>query len=274
MSAATTELWAEAPVPEHLEGARNPGPVHECADGQVLVRLPGLARALVTPAAPPRIERAPGVSDADLDWLARGPLRHAADVLRGAFALRAAGVVIGGRAVALVAGGAGGKSFLAAALAQRGHAVLADSYLPVSVEERAIAEPQSGRLELWPRAVRVLGLDPDAGDEVRAGLPKRAIAFAAAAAAPLALVLRVRRESVDAEASLEPLRGGALMSSLIFATAMRPPIDGAGLGGAHFRWAVGVGQRTRGAVLHVPSFHEDAAALAAMVEDAVRDPTP
>ncbi len=271
MSAATTELWTEAPVPEHLDGASDPGPVHECLPGQVLVRLPGLARALVTPDAPPRIERAPGVGDADLDWLARGPLRHAADVLRGVFALRAAGVVIDGRAVALVAAGAGGKSFLAAALARRGHAVLADSYLPVAVEERAVAQPQGGRLELWPRAVRVLDLDPEAGVEVRPGLTKRAIAFAAADAAPLALVVRVRRESEDAEPSLESLRGGALMSSLIFATAMRPPIGGAGLGGDHFRWAAGVGQRTRGAVLHVPSFHDDPAALAALVEDAVED---
>lgn len=271
MSAATTELWVEAAVPEHLEGARDPGPVHESVPGQVLVRLPGLARALVTLDAPPRIERAAGVGDADLDWLARGPLRHAGDVLRGDFALRAAAVAIGDRAVALVAGGAGGKSFLAAALARRGHAVLADSYLPVGVEERAIARAQTCRLELWPRGVRLLGLDPEAGAEVRSGLSKRALAFDAAASAPLGLVVRLRRESEHAEPSLEPLRGGALMSSLIFATAMRPPIDGAGLGSDHFRWAVAVGQRTRGAVLHVPAFHEDPDALAALVEDAARD---
>jgi hypothetical protein len=77
--------------------------------------------------------------------------------LRGISSLHASAVVMDGVAVALVGAAGTGKSTTAAALAARGHALLADDVLALRVVGDAIeAQPAYPQLRLWPDIVPAL----------------------------------------------------------------------------------------------------------------------
>lgn len=82
-------------------------------------------------------------------------------VQKGGLAVHAAAVALPTGAVIIAGMSGAGKSALAAALAQRGFAVLADEVTPVSLDEPAglAVQPNAdGTLLLWHDAVEVLGL--------------------------------------------------------------------------------------------------------------------
>jgi hypothetical protein len=82
--------------------------------------------------------------------------------LRGIPALHAGAVAIGGRALALCGPPRAGKSTTAAALAARGHLLVADDVLALPVlGERILAQPAYPHLRLWPDVVAPL-FGPDA----------------------------------------------------------------------------------------------------------------
>jgi hypothetical protein len=141
-----------------------------------------------------------------------GPVMALVLRMRGVPALHAGAVAMDGRAVALVGPAGAGKSTTTAALARRGHAVLADDVLALRLAGGAVlAQPAYPHLRLWPGAVPIaLGahtelppLTPNWEKRLmrvddtfqRRGLPLAAV-----------YVLAGRRATADAP-GLEPLPG-------------------------------------------------------------------
>ncbi|HEX2077958.1 MAG TPA: hypothetical protein VHG08_09620 [Longimicrobium sp.] len=86
-----------------------------------------------------------------------GPVLGLVLRLRGVPALHASAVAIGGAALAVVGSAGAGKSTTAAALAARGHAVVADDVLALRGTASAVlAQPAYPHLRLWPDVVPAL----------------------------------------------------------------------------------------------------------------------
>lgn len=237
------------PVDARLIDSSDEGPIHQAARGRVLLDLPSIGRALIEGGSRATVARAPEAREEDLAWLIGGPVRQVAWLLCGTMALRAAGVVIGDRAVALIGRPAVGKSAVAAALALRGHRVLSDAVLPVhDAGDQLVVRGTADSLELWPAAVDELGLDESGGRVVRPALAKRAYAFPAADAAPLGAVVVLERRTAQGDPCADRLPGRAGLRQLARWTAMEQLVDPLGLREDHFRWVA----RVAGAV---PVFH-------------------
>lgn len=181
--------WVDAPVAARLPAAAYRGPLVEAAADRILLRVPPVGRFLVRPDGPVQVERVYGATDADVTCFVGGSVGAAALLLRGLLTLRAAAVSVGGAGVLICGPSASGKSVLAAALAARGHAVLADR---IGLARGAAPElrPVDPEVHLWPDAVRLLGLPPAAGRVVRPVLSRRAFRLGPAARpVPLRLIV-------------------------------------------------------------------------------------
>ena len=157
-------------TPARLAGAAGGTPhCWEAQPGQALLRVPGIARYLATPAevvVEPR-----GGSEDDVLTFLIGPVLTALLQLHGMTVLRAAAIEAGAGAVLLLGDSGTGKSVLARALAARGHGLLADhgtALTPATDSHGPIVQPAYPRLRLWadslPKSSR--------GPRVRAGLAK------------------------------------------------------------------------------------------------------
>ena len=133
--------------------------------------------------------------------------------------LHAGAVAVGGRALILAGASGAGKSTLVAALARRGHGVLADD---VSVIEwRDASEPLLLPAVAWPKlwrdTITALGLPLEEAARVRAGLEKyRPSGFAppAAPSLPLGAVIHLVAIQDAGDERVERLRGMEAMAKL------------------------------------------------------------
>ena len=246
--------WVEGPVAAGLPGGTAAGPLAVAAPGRYLLTLPGVGRFLVERDRRVTVSRAPEATDADIACFLAGPIRQAGWLQRGWFALRGCGVVIGGRAVVITGHTASGTSTLTAALALRGHPVLADGAVPIHAttgsaralagSARAptgpVAEAADDSVQLWPKAMDRLGLGAGAGTEIRPGLGKRRVRFAPAARSPLAAVVALHRHPDIGAPAIRAAQGMAGVAVLCEHTALRPAVDALAGAATHFRWATAV----------------------------------
>jgi hypothetical protein len=163
-----------------------------------------------------------------------GPILGFVLRLRGALALHASAVQIGGRALVLVGPHAAGKSTTAAGFAQRGCPVIADDVLHVRREGRQwFAEPFAATLRLWPAGVR-LALGSDAAlPRITGTWDKRALAIGTAGtvgashAVPVAAVAFLEpREPPPAAPRLEPIPASEALVRLAAHSSASHLIDG------------------------------------------------
>ena len=224
------------PVSARLEDPAGDGPLFEARPTVAVLDIPSIARVRVEDGKRVAVQRAPGASDDDLAWLLSGPVRQIGWLQQGSMALWASAVAIGGRAVAIAGGPACGKSAVAAALALRGHPVLADEALPVVVEPSATARGAGDGLGLWPAAVEQLGLDSAAGEMGRPALEKRTYRFPSAPSAPLVAVVILEREAHRGAPATERLHAADALKAVAPNTAMAPLVEPLGLKAEHFRW--------------------------------------
>jgi hypothetical protein len=256
------------PVPHELPDATARGPIHQVAPERIQLGVPGVGRVLLRAHGAASFDLGAGATEDDAAWLLGGPARQARRILGGRFALAGAGVTIGGRAVALVGRGASGKSVAAAALARRGHPVLADSALEVDAGgERPRALPTTAAPELWPDVLGLLGLSEDEGETVRPALRKRAYGFDAGSEAPLHAVVVLKRGSDNGETTIRRLPGGQALSIVLQATAMWPLVLPVGVGPQHFAWAVAIAGAASAAIVVSDRFDENVEAVADAVEE-------
>lgn len=121
----------------------------------------------------------------DVGCFLTGTVRALHLALHGVGTLRGTAVLTHEGAVVICGPSGAGKSVVAAALALRGGAIIADGVCPVRRSHGQVEVwPTSTQVQLWPGAAERLGLDPAAGGTIRPTLSKRAFAVGLDHAAP------------------------------------------------------------------------------------------
>lgn len=162
------------PVPAVLANAEASGPTWAMAGPEFLLTIPDIARFLLRAGRAVAFQPADG---ADADDIPAFLLNSVFGILlhqRGQIVLHASAVRVNGKAVLFCGASASGKSTLAAALAQRGYAVLADDVCAVTLAHDGSATVHSdGRvLKLWAHSIDRLKLADRRGQRLRGGLEK------------------------------------------------------------------------------------------------------
>jgi hypothetical protein len=264
--------WLDAPVPARLPAAAYRGPVVEAAADRILVRVPPVGRFLAQRHGPVLVDRVAGATDADVTCFLGGPVGAAALLLRGRLTLRAAAVSVAGSGVLICGSPAAGKSVLAAALAQRGHRVLADR-VGLVVGPVPTVVPVDPQVQLWPDAVGLLGLAAAAGRVVRPVLARRAFQLGPAARpAPLRLLVLLRQETRVSLGLAEPAGPGAAanrFAALLGLEWHRRLVGPLGREADRFSWLAGLARAGR-VVLVGGQRQAPPAELAARVEGLLR----
>jgi hypothetical protein len=207
----------EGPVPHALALASERCPLYDASATQFLLRVPQVGRFLVEDVSRIVLDRAPGVSDSEVSTFLFGSVFGALLHLRGALPLHASAVADRGAAVLFAGDSGNGKSSLAAALAKRGHTVLADDVTPVEAREETVsAAPGRRALGLWSDALERLEIARSSLAGMRPGLDKFVCLCEPAEDAgprPIRAVYILARRS-HGETRLSHLRGVARIAAL------------------------------------------------------------
>ena len=199
------------PVPMALDGATTRGPNWELVGDVFLLRVPLLARFLITAGRDIAVEIERGVTDRDAAGFVLGSVFGILLHQRGALVLHGAAVAKDGRAVAICGASGEGKSTLAAALCRDGCAFVTDDICVVGQDagRHPIVLPDGRRLKLWKESIDRLDLAQLRGEAVRKSFEKYFIdpAEVRGQASPLAAiyVLRGARPPFEAEIKHLPL---------------------------------------------------------------------
>lgn len=161
-------------VPPSLEGAHTARATFDIAGDLFLLRIPGIARFLLTAGREMRVEAERGATLSDVAIFITGSVFGILLHQREQVVLHASAVRVGTRAVLFCGASGAGKSTMAAALGQRGYAMLTDDFCAVTIGASGVPQAQSdGRLlKLWARSVEKLDLGARRGTAVRPGLEK------------------------------------------------------------------------------------------------------
>ena len=149
------------------------GRVWQARPGAFLIQVEGVARYLATDGQDILIEPLGGDAD-DIAAFFLGAAFAPLLQQRGLVTLQAAAVQWRAGATLLLGPSALGKSSLAAALVQRGHALLADDVTAVALDAsgRPLALPAFSRQRLWAQTLDWMNRRRRAGAKVRRGLEK------------------------------------------------------------------------------------------------------
>ena len=151
------------PVPEALDHPLIRRPLTEIGSGnRCLHRVPGIARYLVDGHSRIVIDPHPETAlERILTFLRGTPLAFACH-LWNLIPLNTACVAVDGRAVLLGSGPAYGKSTMTAALAQRGHTLMADAMCALDTTDPAapLIWPSFPDVSLWPDSLAALDMEP------------------------------------------------------------------------------------------------------------------
>lgn len=265
------------PVPETLDEATRRSILMEArGEALLLIRVPQVARFLVRDGREIVADPAPGVSGVDLVAHLLGIVQTALWHQRGLLPLHAAVVTIGGRALAVAGPSTSGKSTLAAALAARGHSVLADDACVVDLDHGSVTVlPTVGMTRLWPDSARALGYDPESLPRALGVRRKYLVGepvSPSATAVPLAATLLLGTDNRQAEGGrLERVRGSAAVLALA-GVIQRPRM--ARLLGVHarcFKAAATLAATTEVARLWRPRMLGELDGLATLAESVLAD---
>lgn len=160
-------------VPEALPAATSSGITWQRCDAQFLLRIPAIARFMLTGGRD--VVVAPE-SDADPDDVPIFLLGTVFGILlhqREQIVLHASAVDVSGRAIVFCGASGAGKSTLAAALAHRGYPVVTDDVCGLSLhDDMPTVHPDGRHLKLWAQAIARLDLAERQGARVRQKLEK------------------------------------------------------------------------------------------------------
>jgi hypothetical protein len=177
------------PVPVALDGPVAKGLTWQMNADQFLLTVPAIARFHLsgddTIAAAPEA----GGDAADIPAFLLGAAIPIMLQRRGQIVLRASAVAVNGKAVLICGASGHGKSTLAAALAQRGHRLLADDTCTIvqTTDELATVHGDGGGLKLWAQAIERLALVHRRGPPLRGKIEKYHVTLPAPAADALPL---------------------------------------------------------------------------------------
>jgi hypothetical protein len=162
-----------APVPVALEGARDSGPTWQITDKQFLLRIPEIARFLLSDGREIAFESETD-SDDDIPIFVLGTVFGILLHQREQIVMHASAVRVNGKAVLFCGASGAGKSTMAAALVQRGYPLVTDDVCAISLAgaARPVVHPDGRQLKLWAHSIDRLELADRRGDRVRNRLEK------------------------------------------------------------------------------------------------------
>ncbi len=162
------------PVPQSLGDATASGPTWEMADGNFLLRVPRLARFLISAGRNITVEAEPGVAEREASAFVLGSAFGILLHQRGALVLHGSAVARDGRAVVICGASGQGKSTLAAALCHSGCSFVADDICVIGMNGhgRPLVLPDGRQLKLWEESIARLDLTQQRGDAVRENFEK------------------------------------------------------------------------------------------------------
>ncbi len=152
-----------ATLPSSLPGGEPAGQYSEARPGELLIVIPALGSFLIRGGRSVDFSIDPAADRGIFTQVMNGSARAALIHQRGEYPLHAASLVPPGGvgAIAICGASGNGKSTLAAALSQRGWALVADDTTRIStVTGRPLAWPSSGQIKLWGDACTLIGVVP------------------------------------------------------------------------------------------------------------------
>lgn len=176
-------------VPLELAGSTTSGPNWQMAEGQFLLRIPGIVRMVLeggsTITWQCEGETQPEDAAIFVTGSGFGLLMHQ----HGRSILHASAIDVGGKAVLFCGPSGAGKSTLAAALAARGFGHVADDQCVLSDLSggAAVVHPDGRAHKLWEQAIDKLDLADRSGPAVRSELRKFYVKPGRASLAPIPL---------------------------------------------------------------------------------------
>jgi hypothetical protein len=161
-------------VPAAFANATASGPTWQIAGQQFLLRIPSVARFLLTAGKEIAFEAEPGADAGDIPIFILGTAFGILLHQREQIVLHASAVRVNGKAILFCGPSGAGKSTLAAALAQRGYRLITDDFCAITVTEAGtpMVHPDGRRLKLWAQAIEKLDLWESRGERVRSKLEK------------------------------------------------------------------------------------------------------
>lgn len=224
-----------APVPEALDDAVETRATFQIAGERFLLRIPGVARFLLTGGRDVAVACEDGTAEEDVAIFVLGTAFGILLHQRGQIVLHASAVKVGGRAVLFCGPSGAGKSTLAAALGRRGHAMVTDDVCAVAPGEGGLplVQPDGRQLKLWAQSIEKLELSESAGAPVRGRIEKFYVEpdRAAGEALPLGAIYMLRETRPPLKDGIErpnvvdaalSVRMNAYRPRLVFALEQRP----------------------------------------------------
>lgn len=177
------------PVPDGLENPVASGPTWQIAGEQFLLRIPDIARFLLSNGREIAFEPEPAASDDDIPIFLLGTVFGILLHQREQIVLHASAVRINGKAVLFCGNSGAGKSTIAAALVQRGYPLMTDDVCAVAMAAGSVpmVYPDGRQLKLWAQSIDRLDLAARRGERVRERLEKFYVEPEQALSAPLPL---------------------------------------------------------------------------------------
>jgi hypothetical protein len=161
-------------VPSAFANATASGPTWQIAGQQFLLRIPGVARFLLTAGNEIAFEAEPGADAGDIPTFILGTAFGILMHQREQIVLHASAVRVNGKAILFCGPSGAGKSTLAAALSRRGYRLITDDFCAVTVTDAGtpVVHPDGRQLKLWAQAIEKLDLAESRGERVRSRLEK------------------------------------------------------------------------------------------------------
>jgi len=163
-----------AETPTELANAVEAGPTWRIAGDRFLIRVPGVARFLLTQGREITFEIEDGAPPEDVAVFIIGTVFGILLHQRQQIVLHASAVRVGDKAVLFCGASGAGKSTMAAALNQKGYPLLTDDVCAIDVDATGalVAHSDGRRLKLWEHAIKGLDLADRKVGAVRQRLEK------------------------------------------------------------------------------------------------------
>ncbi|HVU32161.1 MAG TPA: hypothetical protein VHE61_01920 [Opitutaceae bacterium] len=168
-----------ADVPRALTGALVRGVRYEFTDHRILLSVDGIARYLIEDGRQIAIARDRIADDRDIRVFLLSSVFGALFHQRHDLVLQGSAINCDGDAIVFIGSSGIGKSTLAAAFREEGHAVLADDFCVVrpGADGRMYAFPAFPEVKLWPDSLEHLGIAANELPRVRDRLEKRIVSM-------------------------------------------------------------------------------------------------
>jgi hypothetical protein len=160
-------------VPLALDEASARDPHCQIAGGKILLRVPEIARFLLTEGRDVAFEAEGDTTSEEIAPFLTGTVFGALLHQRGHIALHASAVRVNGKGVLFCGPSGSGKSTLAAALGKRGYALVADDLCAITPGATPQVQSDGRQLRLWTQAIDGLDLGARRGASVHRRIDKR-----------------------------------------------------------------------------------------------------